>query len=226
MRNLAPERNGQAQIKLLLGFECLTVFFLTPWALAKQWLPMPWIIPLLAMALIAAFWLRRNGDGLARLWRGEDPFAERAQLRLLLLRWLICTLTMMPAAAIFLPEQFLFLPTQKPGLWGLIMLLYPLLSVLPQEIIYRAFFFRRYAGLFTSQCSMMAANALAFGWLHLIFGNTLAVVMTLLGGWWFAATYCKTRSLRLVCLEHSLYGMAIFTLGLGTFFYRRQVLAF
>jgi membrane protease YdiL (CAAX protease family) len=61
-------------------------------------------------------------------------------------------------------------------------------------------------------------SALIFAWMHLIFRNPLAVILTLVGGWFFAQTYARTRSLRLVCLEHALYGNLIFTIGLGEYF--------
>jgi hypothetical protein len=65
---------------------------------------------------------------------------------------------------------------------------------------------------------MSLASALVFAWLHMIFRNHLAVILTLVGGWFFAQTCARTHSLRLVCLEHSLYGNLIFTIGLGNYF--------
>ena len=44
---------------------------------------------------------------------------------------------------------------------------------------------------------LVAASALTFGWMHLIFRNPLAVALTLVGGYFFAQTYAHTRSLRL-----------------------------
>jgi hypothetical protein len=43
--------------------------------------------------------------------------------------------------------------------------------------------------------------------------------MTTAGGLLFARDYARHRSLSLTCLEHSLYGCLIFTIGLGRFFY-------
>lgn len=65
---------------------------------------------------------------------------------------------------------------------------------------------------------MPAASALSFGVMHVIYGNVPAVVLSALAGWIFSGTYQRTRSLRLVWLEHSLYGIAAFTVGLGPFF--------
>ena len=55
--------------------------------------------------------------------------------------------------------------------------------------------------------------------MHIVFMNPVAVLLSLVGGFLFSATYSKTKSLLWVSVEHSLYGMLIFTLGLGKFFY-------
>src|SRR5262249_51635233 len=119
----------------------------------------------------------------------------------------------------FMPESFLQLPGQVPLLWIAIMFLYPLLSVWPQEMIYRAFLYNRYAPLFGQQWGFVAASAFAFGYVHMIFLNWIAIAMTAFGGFLFARDYARHKSLLLVCLEHALYGCLIFTVGLGRFFY-------
>jgi membrane protease YdiL (CAAX protease family) len=98
------------------------------------------------------------------------------------------------------------------------MLLYPLLSVWPQEVIFRRFFFARYQEIFGA-AGLVPASALAFGFAHIIFLNWVAVAMTLAGGAIFATDYARYRRLGLACLEHSLYGCLIFTIGLGQYFY-------
>ena len=45
------------------------------------------------------------------------------------------------------------------------------------------------------------------------------VVLTAIGGWFFATTYARTRSLWLASFEHALYGQLVFTVGLGQYFY-------
>jgi membrane protease YdiL (CAAX protease family) len=105
------------------------------------------------------------------------------------------------------------------------MLLYPLLSVYPQELLYRGFFFHRYAPLFGSGRGMLLASALSFGFVHIIFRNTLAVFLCVSGGLLFALTYNQSGSLLLACLEHALFGNFLFTIGLGQFFYHRSRLS-
>ena len=108
-------------------------------------------------------------------------------------------------------------------LWLSIIIVYPLTSVFPQEIIFRSFFFQRYSTLFTTRKSLVLASALSFSFAHIIFHNILAVLLTFLGGLLFAYTYEKRKSLTLVSIEHALYGILIFTLGFGRFFYHGLV---
>ncbi|HML93977.1 MAG TPA: CPBP family intramembrane metalloprotease [Thermodesulfobacteriota bacterium] len=117
------------------------------------------------------------------------------------------------------PDDFLSFPRENPRIWILVMALYPLLSVWPQEILYRALIYKRYAPVFGEGRGYLIASALAFGYMHIIFLNWIAVVMTLVGGFIFADNYRKRRSLALVSIEHALYGCLIFTVGLGRFFY-------
>lgn len=117
------------------------------------------------------------------------------------------------------PDQFLRLVRERPQVWVLVMLLYPLLSVAPQEYIFRVYFMQRYRPLFGTGAGMLWVNALVFGWAHVFFLNPVAPILSVAGGWLFANTWRRTRSLRLVCLEHALYGQIIFTVGLGWFFY-------
>lgn len=65
----------------------------------------------------------------------------------------------------------------------------------------------------------MLINAALFGYVHIVFGNLLAVVFTVIGGLLFAYTYLKSRSVFLVSVEHAVYGNALYTFGLGRFFY-------
>jgi hypothetical protein len=62
-------------------------------------------------------------------------------------------------------------------------------------------------------------SAAAFGFAHLMFGTVASVALTLVGGWLFARTYQRTRSLLAASVEHALYGVLAFTIGLGDLFY-------
>ncbi|MGY6648989.1 CPBP family intramembrane glutamic endopeptidase [Wenyingzhuangia sp. IMCC45574] len=95
------------------------------------------------------------------------------------------------------------------------MLVYTFLSVIPQEFIYRVFFFYRYRKLARKPELFYLWNALLFSIAHLMFHSWLVLVVTFIGGYIFAYTYSKTKSWFWVCVEHTLYGGWLFTVGLG-----------
>lgn len=66
---------------------------------------------------------------------------------------------------------------------------------------------------------MVAAGAAAFGYVHIIFGSRFSVAASGVGGWIFATRYLRTQSLFTASVEHSIYGIIVFTVGLGRYFY-------
>ncbi|WP_299557167.1 CPBP family intramembrane glutamic endopeptidase [Seonamhaeicola sp.] len=103
----------------------------------------------------------------------------------------------------------------KPKLWVIILFIYTFLSVYPQELIYRTFFFQRYRDLLRNETLFLFLNAVIFSLGHIFFKNALVIVLTFLGGLLFAITYKKTQSTLLVSIEHAVYGCWLFTVGMG-----------
>lgn len=200
-----------------LALELALVFGGAPLPLLLGWLPgwkLPWLLLFLA-ACAAVLW-HDPGFDRARLWRpGPTP-----RLRVVLLRAGLAGAAVLALTVLLAPDALLAFPRRRPGLWLAVMALYPLLSAYPQEFIYRAFFFRRYQGLFRDGAGLCWASAAAFAWVHVIYGNPWAVLLSLPVGWLLADTYRRTRSLFWTTLEHALYGGLAFTLGLGRFFYQ------
>lgn len=176
------------------------------------------LLTVLALGAIATFIVLRRDPTFGRnqLW-GSAGLKHHA--------WSIIALSgvglvgLTAGTLLFEPDRFLALPRNRTGLWALIMLLYPILSVYPQELIYRAFLMHRYQPVFPGKWSMIAASAAAFAYGHIIINNLLAVIMTLVGGALFAWRYQRSRSLAAVWLEHAIWGCLIFTIGLGAYFY-------
>ncbi|WP_242204399.1 CPBP family intramembrane glutamic endopeptidase [Aestuariivivens insulae] len=105
---------------------------------------------------------------------------------------------------------------EKPKFWFLILFIYSVFSVYPQEIVYRTFFFNRYKTILTNKNVLIVVNALVFSLGHVFFKNLLVLILTFLGGLLFALTYYKTRSTLLVSIEHAIYGSWLFTVGMGS----------
>jgi membrane protease YdiL (CAAX protease family) len=89
---------------------------------------------------------------------------------------------------------------------------------MPQAITHRAFLFHRYRLLFKGW-PMVFASAVAFSYMHIVFNNPLALLLTFAGGILFAKTYEDTGSLAISSIEHALYGNFLFTIGLGKYLY-------
>ena len=113
------------------------------------------------------------------------------------------------------PDNLFCVVIHKPKLWLMILLIYTLLSVWPQELVYRTFFFKRYEIFFQNRKIFLFINAIIFSLGHLFFRNTLVIVLTFIGGLFFAFTFDRSRSTLLVSIEHALYGSWLFTVGMG-----------
>ncbi|WP_236796190.1 CPBP family intramembrane glutamic endopeptidase [Amycolatopsis sp. GM8] len=203
--------------RLYLALEFAVVFFglvIVYTVFFRGTSPIPVLLVLGAAAVV--YLLRSPSFDRKSFWRAG---ALRGQLRPMLILWLITAAGCAVVVALATPDLLLSLPRQNPGLWALIVVGYPLASVYPQELLFRAFVFQRYRPVFGEGAGMVAASAAAFGFVHIAFGNWVAVVLSAAGGVIFGSRYRRTRSLLTVSVEHSLYGLLMFTVGLGQYFY-------
>ncbi|WCO00453.1 CPBP family intramembrane glutamic endopeptidase [Psychroserpens ponticola] len=113
-------------------------------------------------------------------------------------------------------ENLFVVMLNKPLKWLAFLFLYSFLSVYPQELIYRTFFFQRYKKLFSNESVFIFFNAVLFSLAHIFFRSSLVLFMTFLGGILFALTFKKTKSTLLVSIEHAIYGCWLFTVGMGS----------
>lgn len=207
----------------LRAIELLAVFFLAPALLA--WLIRSGVLNA-RQVIFPAIW----GLGLfALIALLRDPAFQRRQfwnfagvrpaLPGILARFALAAVALTALLAWLRPDLMLRLPRERPDIWLMVMLGYPVVSVYAQELAFRTFFFHRYAPLLARAVPLIAINALAFGWAHVIMLNFYAVAFSIVGGALFARTYLSSRSTAAVCLEHALYGCFIFTIGWGWFFF-------
>ncbi len=136
-----------------------------------------------------------------------------------LFRSILVLFILLIATYLIVPDQLFYLPLNITWLWVVIVLFYPVWSVIPQELIYRTFFFHRYSDILPGKWSMIIANTLAFSFMHIIFENLVAITFSLAAGFALSFLYSKHRSLFGISIEHALYGILVFTIGLGSFFY-------
>ena len=202
--------------KLLVEFA--VVFVAMPLAFRNKRFFFP---PLPALWLVAAYCLFRllgdPGFDRRRLWNVGPLRDEIAPI----LATFGATALVVAAAVYFLRPQLLFnFVRRAPAFWALVVVLYPVLSVYPQGVVFRAYLFHRFGDLFRGPAWTVLASALAFAFVHIIFESALSVALTFAGGLLFAWRYWQTGSLFVSSFEHALYGCFMFTIGLGQYFYR------
>lgn len=179
-------------------------------------------LPLLWLVSGYALWqlLRDPHFNRARLWKAAELPPHLAGV---FLAFAVSAFALWLGVHRFAPDLEWSLVREHHAFWAVLMLAYPVFSVYPQGVIYRAFFFERYTPLFPSRWTMILASAFAFAFLHIIFRNNLAIVLTFVGGLLFAARYEQTGSLAASSFEHALYGCWLFTVGLGPYFYHGTI---
>jgi hypothetical protein len=208
-------RSAEAVSRRRLWIEMAILYGAIPAAVALVAVGRPVLPVLWAAAIGCGIYLRRAGCRSAPLF---FPGWKRV-LSTVVARWLLGAGLMLAVLGVYRPDQLAVLPRNRPALWLLIVAFYPWISVVPQGVVYRAFFFHRYGALFSGERARWLAAALVFSFSHVVFRNLWAVVWTLPAGWLFARTYRTTGSLGLSNLEHALYGTALFTMGWGAWFF-------
>lgn len=176
-----------------------------------------WGATLYCYAIIRAFYFKGWRD----LWKWEA--VTWPHMKPILARWMAGVIGMAVFLYFYDKSNYFSLWHTRPQMIPYIMLLYPVLSALPQEFIFCNFFFKRYEPFFGRGQIMVLASAFVFCYVHFLYLNPVAPVLSFVGGLIFAHTYQKHHSLALVTIEHSLYGNALFLIGLGPYFFSGQV---
>lgn len=148
------------------------------------------------------------------------------------LRWVFCSVLLVALFGLFagreLPGLSIAVPTGLFGIFRiddafmkwlplLILFFYPWMSVYPQNLIFRAYFIQRYKPILGGGWLMILVNAAAFSFGHVMFNNWVVLVLTFCGGIIFTRTYLRTDSLLLTVIEHAMYGVFCFYIGVGVF---------
>jgi len=121
------------------------------------------------------------------------------------------------------PQEAFNIARQQPLMLLAIFTLYPLISALPQELVFRPLFFRRYASILPDTNAAILLNAAIFSLAHLMYWSWVVAIMTFFGGLIFAYAYEKRGSFPLAVILHSIAGNIIFLVGLGIYFYSGNV---
>lgn len=144
-------------------------------------------------------------------------------------RWRRVVLMGVVTAAVGIAVLWLFEagPIRMPGgsrlrLLAMIWLLYPFLSALPQELIFRALYFHRYGDLFPQGQAAILINAAVFSLAHLMYWSVVVAVLTFGGGALFARAYLQ-RGFPAAWMLHAIAGNVLFAVGMGAYFWSGNV---
>lgn len=202
-----------------LWAEFVGFYLLVPVGVAL-FMPPTLIFPALFVAMAVGLGLLHGTDGFAwhqLRWRAGFDWRVVAGFT-------VVTLVVATAAlGLTRPDAFFNILHTQPMILPVIILFYPILSALPQEVVFRVLFYRRYGGLMPNGRTAMLVNAAVFSLAHLMYWSWVVALMTFFGGLIFSWAYEARRSFALAVLLHSIAGWIIFTLGLGVFFYSGNV---
>lgn len=211
----APSEARRLQLWLEFALIYIGLPMLMRFAVFDFRVPLFYALPPVLVGFLAFLYFDKSYSLKQELARGPD----RATVVSIFVTFAIGSLVVAGLVAAIMPDRLFSLAAERPGLWLKIMTLYPFTSVLAQEFAYRVFFFHRYGVLFSSRWTLIVANALAFGFGHILFRNWIAVGGTFVVGLLLAWRYERTRSFWAVYIEHVLWGWLVFTIGLGVYFF-------
>lgn len=201
--------------RFLIISELIVLFIGVPLLFYFDWIRGAKSIPLLLAFVycLATLLLDKNFD---RKKLGANRFRG---FRRIMIRFFFTAVLLSVYLLLFEPQNLFMIPKEKPWLWVAIMVFYPFWSALPQELIFRVFFFHRYYQIIPNLKVLLILNAFLFAFMHIIFNNWIALVGGFIVGIFWAITYIRNQSLLTVSAEHAMYGNFIYTIGLGHYFY-------
>ncbi|MGB0900496.1 CPBP family intramembrane glutamic endopeptidase [Halocynthiibacter sp.] len=214
------EDHNCARQKRWLLVEFLLLFVVVPVGVAV-WLP-----PTRMFAALAVFMVL----GLILLWR-TPGFSWRIMFQgwSKMQFWPVVGIALAVAGASYAilmrtaPDRLFAMLMYRPDVMLVIAVFYPLVSALPQELIFRVLFFRRYKPVIPSGVGAVWLNAALFSLAHLMYWSWVVAVMTFVGGLIFAWAYKTRESLPLAIVLHSVAGVVLFAFGMGIYFYSGAV---
>ena len=194
--------------------ELIILFIVIPVLYLFDAIPVHKVIPLIALLVYC------SGVLLIKKPVNANRFSIKANWKIILVMFIAISVTVYLFIYLLYVSEGLFadLPENRKLLYMILM--YPLLSAFPQEVIFREFFFFRYGAIFRNPVWMLVVNMLLFSFAHIYFASSIVTTFTLAAGAIFAITYMQTRSLLVVSIQHSLYGLMILSSGLGEYFYK------
>jgi membrane protease YdiL (CAAX protease family) len=203
--------------RMWLAIEFVLLFFGIPtWIYLDQDFIHPSIIILPVLVFIYIL-LRRSSD-----FKWSELIRWQVSRKLLYANAIIIVLAallMLGYVYFFEPENLFNLPRANIWLYLGLCLFYPVFSAFGQEIIYRTFLSKRYSRILPGGWQFVVASALTFSFMHIVYYNPVSLILTFIGGIYFAMNYRITRSVLFTSILHGIFGIMMFGVGLGQYFW-------
>lgn len=214
-----PAKFASRQSDLRLKIEFILLFIVAPILMAVSFPPSQMIPALFGFSLVGLGLLYfTDGFSWRDLWAGWGHVTMPV----------VAVFALCVAAAsfgvmlLFAPESMFEILREHPALLLLIFLLYPLVSALPQELLFRVLYYRRYGRILPKR-GRLALNAAVFSLAHLLYWSWVVALFTMAGGLVFAWAYEEKRSFPLTVVLHAIAGNLLFLFGMGIYFYSGNV---
>lgn len=203
--------------RIWLWIEFVLLFFGIPtWIYLDQDFIHPSII-ILPVLIFIFLLLRRNSDfkwnELIRWQISRKVLHANAVLIVL------AALLMLGYVCVFDQENLFNLPRTNIWLYLALCLFYPAFSAFGQEIIYRTFLSRRYSRIIPKAWHFVLASSITFAFMHIVYYDPVSMILTFIGGLYFAVNYKITRSVLFTSVLHGIFGIMIFGVGMGQYFW-------
>jgi len=172
------------------------------------------ILPVLLFIFLL---LRRTSD-----FTWKELFRWQIRKQLLWKNGLIvftAMILMLGYVLLFERENLFNLPRTHPWIFLALCIFYPVFSAFGQEIIYRTFLYRRYKVLFPREWHFILISGITFSFLHIVYYDPVSMILTFIGGIYFARVYVQTRSVLFSSVLHGCMGIIVFLVGLGQYFW-------
>ena len=200
--------------------EFLVLFIGAP-ILMAVFLPQGWLFPVLLTMMVVGMVLLHLTPGFH--WRALLRGWGAVRLPVVLLVVVVTFVTGYAVLSVSAPGALFALVKARPEFMLVIALFYPFLSALPQELLFRVLYFRRYGAVLPNGRLGLVLNAGLFSFGHLMYWSWVVAGMTFFGGLIFAWAYEVRGSFPLAFVLHSVAGVVLFALGMGVYFYSGNV---
>jgi len=204
-------------LKLRKSLELVILFITLPVLMKYELIPLPRILTLL-IVFVGVLFISIKYKYLDKNWY-KLPKLDHKYWQKMGIIYIGSFIFFIAYIYFFLDQKPFVIIRERPILMIVISIFYPLVSAFPQEVIYRTFYFERYKDILNTN-QLLISNMIVFSFLHVIYNNLPAIILTFLSGLIFTYNYHRRRSLMLITIEHSILGLIVFITGMGRYFYK------